>query len=64
MTNTESIQTIGIMAARINRGDTVEIDGEWLTVDDYETLPGRIVWTFTDGTTRTVAPHRYITAVG
>ena len=52
----------GILAARINRNDVVEIEGQPKTVADHDTLPGRIRWTFTDGTTYTVIPTRYVTA--
>jgi len=54
----------GILAARINRNDVVEIEGQTKTVADYDTSarPGRIVWTFTDGTTYTANPTGYVTA--
>lgn len=63
MTNTTAAQTIGLIAARINRGDTVEIEGEFRTVDDYATSAGRITWTFTDGGTYAIVPTRYVTAL-
>lgn len=66
MTNTAATQTqtIGIEAARIGRGDIVEIEGEFRTVDDYEwTADRRILWTLTDGSTFAIAPHRFVAAV-
>ena len=61
--NTEEDEMTGIMAARINRNDTVEIEGQLKTIEDYETLGTVIRWTFTDGTTYTVTPTRYVTAL-
>lgn len=52
-----------IIAARINRNDTIEINGQTKTVDDYETLQNAIRWTFTDGTTAVVSPLRVVSAL-
>lgn len=50
------------IAARINRNDVVEIEGQVKTIADYETLPAAIRWTFTDGSTYTVRPTRTVYA--
>ena len=54
----------GILAARINRNDTIEVEGRAKTVDDYTLMVcgTRIRFTFTDGTTYTTTPQRYVTA--
>lgn len=50
--------TVTMIAARVNRGDSVHLEHGVKTVEDYETRPGTIVWTFTDGTPFYADPTR------
>lgn len=53
----------GLLAARINRNDVIEVDGQTKTVEDYTLMAcgTRIRFEFTDGTTYTTTPQRYLT---
>lgn len=53
----------GILAARVNRKDDIEVEGQRKTVADYTLMAcgTRIRFEFTDGTTYTTTPQRYLT---
>lgn len=58
------MQITGIMAARVNREDMVEVEGEFHIVTDYEWTPNRnLRWTFADGSTYTISPTHTVSAL-
>ena len=61
---TRDMTQTGILAARINRNDDIEVEGQGKTVDDYTLMAcgTRIRFDFTDGTSYTTTPQRYVTA--
>ena len=60
---TATVAPLSLIAARINRGDRIDLAGygEFTApVDTAALTAGRIKIEFTDGTVASIAPHRYV----
>ena len=64
-TTSTQTQTLRLIAARINRGDQLDMfdTGEFRTVDTVALMNCRVVVEYVDGTTASIEPHRYVEVV-
>lgn len=62
METTQTTQTLRLIAARINRGDSLDMfdTGEFRTVDTVALVNCRVVVEYVDGTVASIEPHRYV----
>jgi hypothetical protein len=62
MNTTQTSRPISIIAARVNRGDILDIegDGDFRQVDDICLRAGRVLVEFVDGEVCALNPLRYV----
>ena len=61
MNTTQSLSPLALIAARVNVGDSLSIEGgDFRTVDTVALINNRMAFEFTDGTTANIAPLRIV----